>query len=238
MAQTWIQTAYAPVKQYLPRWLSGPIRSLGAAFLTPLLFSWRTGHLRSSLQNLAVTRSGAPLPWYSYPCIDFLKYRSYKGKTVMEFGAGQSTLWWGREAQRVVAFEGDARWYSRLKARIPSNVELHLVPIDSPRACVDAIHRIVDRRPEQRFDVIVIDGDWRSHMIAIAASLVTETGIIICDNAARRYAYDGFKDRDFRRVDFFGHAPGVVFTKCTSIFFRPDAFVFDPTYVIPDIARD
>lgn len=185
----------------------------------------------------AVSRSGDPLPWYTYPCIDFLKYRSYD-KTVLEFGVGQSTLWWAQRAKRVIGFEGDEVWRQKLKARVPSNVELHLVPIDSPSACVDAINRILSFQSDPRFDVIVIDGLWRYELIDIAASVVTDTGIIICDNAEGYGFYEGFKDRDFHRVDFFGNAPAVMLPHCTSIFFRPGSFVFDPKYPIPVIARE
>ena len=186
----------------------------------------------------AVSRSGAPLPWYTYPCIDFLKYRSYEDRTIIEFGAGQSTLWWAQRAKHVVAFEGDELWYQTLKVIVPSNVELYLVPIDSPLACVEAINRILSFQLNPRFDIAVIDGLWRYQMIAIAARLMKDTGVIICDNAEGYGFYEGFKERNFHRVDFFGNAPGVVLPHCTSIFFRPGSFVFDPKYPIPVIATE
>ena len=186
----------------------------------------------------AVSRTGDPLPWYTYPCIDFLKYRCYEGRTVLEFGAGQSTLWWAQRAKQVVAFEGDEVWLSKLKRRPPSNVELYLVPLDSPSASVEAVNRVLSFRSEPSFDVVVIDGLWRWELIDIAASAVTDTGIIICDNAEGYGFYDGFSHRDFHRVDFFGHAPGVVLPHCTSIFFRPRSFVFDARYPIPVVARE
>lgn len=238
MTQTWIQKAFRPLKTYLPRWISSPIRNLATALLTPILFSWRTGHLRSSFKMAAVTKSGDPLPWYTYPCIDFLRFRSYEDKTVLEFGAGQSTRWWAHRAKRVVAFEGDEAWLQKLKANIPSNVELHLVSMESPSACVEAVQRVLSDQSNPRFDIVVIDGLYRSDLIELATRVVLDTGIIICDNAESYGIYEGFKDRNFQRVDFFGNAPGVVLTHCTSIFFRTDPFVFDPKYSIPVIAKE
>lgn len=186
----------------------------------------------------AVSRSGDPLPWYTYPCIDFLKYRHFEDKTVLEFGVGQSTLWWGQRAKRVVGFEGDAAWHQKLKTRVSDNVELHLVPIDSPSSCVDAINRILSIQTDRRFDVIVIDGLWRQEIIDIAAVAVADSGFILCDNAEGYGFYEKFRDRDFYRVDFFGNAPGVLLPHCTSIFFRPGSFVFDPKCPIPVIAKE
>jgi len=125
-----------------------------------------------------------------------------------------------------------------VKASVPTNVELHLVPMDSPSACLGAIHRILRSQSDPRFDVVVIDGLWRYELIEIAARVVTDMGIIICDNAESYGIYEGFKDRNFHRVDFFGNAPGVVLSHCTSIFFRSDSFVFDPQNAIPVIAKE
>jgi hypothetical protein len=45
----------------------------------------------------------------------------------LEFGAGQSTLWWARQAEKVVSFEADRSWDAHLSKQIPANVSLHLV---------------------------------------------------------------------------------------------------------------
>ena len=92
------------MKKLFPSWLSNPVRNVVTAVLTPITTSYRTGHFRSSLKMAAVTRQGDPLPWYTYPAIDFLKDRNYAGKTVLEFGGGQSTLWWAAHAASVVTF--------------------------------------------------------------------------------------------------------------------------------------
>jgi hypothetical protein len=238
MTQIWIQKTFEPIRTCLPSWISDPIRSLGTAFLTPILFSLRTGHFRSSFKKAAVSRTGAALPWYTYPSIDFLRHRSYEGRTVLEFGAGQSTLWWAQRAARVVALEGDKAWFESLRPRLPSNVELIPVPIDTPDACVEAVNGALDARPDNRFDVVVIDGLWREQMIEIAARAVKDTGIIVCDNAEYYGIFEGFRDRGFLRVDFFGNAPGVVLQHCTSVYFRSESFAFEPSHPIPVVARE
>jgi len=202
MTKTWIQNAFLPFKSQFPRWISNTIRNSATAILTPIIFSWRTSHFKSSYKMAAVSKKGDPLPWYSYPCIDFLKHRSYENRSVLEFGAGQSTVWWAQRAKRVVALEEDELWLQKLKTRAPSNVELHLVPIDTPDVCVEEVNRVLCDQSGIRFDVIVIDGIWRYEMIDIADRLVSEEGIIICDNSKAYGIYEGFKDRDFERIDF------------------------------------
>src|SRR4051812_13882826 len=111
MTITRIQRSFSPFKTYLPKWAWQPIRALTTALCTPMLFSYQSGHFLSSLRMMAVAKNGAPLPWYSYPCIEFLKHRDYRDKVVLEFGGGQSTLWWAQRARRVVTLEGDQQWY-------------------------------------------------------------------------------------------------------------------------------
>lgn len=74
-------------------------------------------------------------------------------------------------------------------------------------------------------------------MIEIACEVVSESGAIVCDNAEGYGFFEGFRDRGFQRVDFFGHAPGVNLPHCTSIFFKPGAFLFDSGFPILVIAK-
>lgn len=238
MTQTRIQKGFKPFKAYFPPWLSNPIRSLFTAVLTPILYSWRTGHFKSSFKMAAVSRQGDPLPWYTYPCIDFLRYRSYENRLVLEFGGGQSTFWWAQRAKRVVTFERDGEWYEKLRSSLPSNVELYLVPMESPAACVEEVEKVLGMLPDSRFDIIVIDGLYRYDLIDVAQRVMTDTGVIICDNAEGYGFYGRFRDRNLDRVDFFGNAPGVVLPHCTSIYFRSGSFVFSPKYPIPVISSE
>ena len=55
----------------------------------------------------AVDKKGDPIPWYTYPAIDFLLLRDYRDKNILEFGSGQSTLWWAARAKFVLSLEED-----------------------------------------------------------------------------------------------------------------------------------
>jgi hypothetical protein len=238
MVQTGIQKGFAPFKRHLPGFVWKPIRSLATAFLAPAWFSFKTGHFKSSFKMAAVSRKGEPLPWYTYPCIDFLRFRDYQGKSVLEFGGGQSTLWWAQRAARVVAFEGDASWYENLKTLLPGNVNLFLVSMDTRPGCVEEVNKRLDGDAVPgKFDVIIIDGLYRSEMIEIALRVRSEGGVIITDNAEGYGFYEGFRKSGLQRVDFFGHAPGVVLPHCTSVFFGEKSFLFSPDIPIPVVSH-
>src|SRR3954463_2256551 len=76
---------------------------------------WRDyGHVKSARRGKCVDVIGNPIPWYTYPAIEYLKQLDFSTKNVFEFGAGQSTLFWAGRARRVVSVEDDAAWYQTI----------------------------------------------------------------------------------------------------------------------------
>jgi len=238
MTQTVIQKTFAPFKKWLPSWVYNPIRSLGVALIGPILFGYRSGYFRSAFKMAAVSKYGAPLPWYTYPCIDFLKYRQYENSIVLEFGGGQSTQWWASKAKHVVTLEGDKQWYEKIKGGMPDNVDLHHVSMQSKEKNVTDVKQLLATKQHSKYDVIVIDGLYRYEMIEIALNHLSDDGVLICDNAEGYGFYEGLKDSGLCRVDFFGNAPGVVLAHATSIYFKPSAPIFSSVNPIPVIAKE
>lgn len=237
MARTLIQRAFAPFKTYLPKWIWMPIRGVATAVLTPIRFSYRSGHFRSSLKRAAVARDGSPLPWYTYPCIEFLAARSFTDKSVLEFGGGHSTMWWAARAKHVVTIDDNAHWYDRLKRQVPANVDLHHITFSTVGAWVADVERAVRSVGATTFDVIIIDGHHRSQTVAIARRYLTADGMIICDDSEGHGVFAALQHSGLNRVDFFGYAPGVVLPHCTSIVFGPNCFALKAEWPIPTIAR-
>lgn len=216
----------ALAKRFTPQFVWSPCRKLLTALITPIRFSLDTGHFRSSLKAAAVDRRGEPLPWYTYPAIDFLAAQDFTGRSVLEFGGGHSTLWWAKRAASVVALEEDADWYARLSRKLPSNASLISAKYDfDPTLIADA----------SRFDVIVVDGLNRMTAAQKAIEHVSSEGFVILDNSEGHWGGGGlhgfpiqdlFRSLGFMRVDFYGYTPGVVAPHCTSMFFKVGSFAF------------
>lgn len=235
MKQLIIHHIYKPIKKYLPSWISKPIRNILTGVLTPIWYSYRTGHFLSSLRAISVTKNGTPIPWYTYPCIEFLNARFYENKRILEFGGGQSTLWWSSRANHLVTFESDRNWYLMLKQKIQNNVDLYHIPELYPSICIEEIYKTLNKEyMNTKFDIIIIDGLFRRDLVKVAIELLSEDGAIICDNAEGYGFYDEFKKTSFKRIDFFGNAPGIILPHCTSIFFNRNTFLIDSVYPFPE----
>lgn len=219
------------LKYVLPKFLTDFLSGTYVAFVTPVLYSIRTGHFKSAYKMMSVDRHGKPIPWYTYPCVDFLKRRNYEDKTVLEFGGGQSTLWWAKRAKHVVVMEGNEGWLKKLEARVGGNVDLHLVNNNSGKECFANINEILDQNYSvNKFDIIIIDGLWRDEISDIASKVMAPDGIIIYDNSDREGEYIGncyekFKNSGLSRIDFFGYLARTTTPLCTSVFFHPRSFI-------------
>ena len=70
----------------LPKPIWNLLRKSANAVLGPLHFSLETGHLRSCLKSRAVDRHGNPLPWFTYPAIQFLLPKDWRQRLPRLFG--------------------------------------------------------------------------------------------------------------------------------------------------------
>lgn len=212
--------------------LPAPLRNLATAIMGPLRFSHRTGHFRSSLFRRAMGPRGQPLPWYSYPAIHFLAARDHSRRHVLEFGGGQSTLWWAQRAASVTTLEGDARWAARLRARAPGTVRVHEARMDDARTNVADVERLLLEFGRERYDVIVIDGLYRGELVDLARRHLAPDGVLVGDDSEGYGFHEAFRSTDLMRVDFYGHAPGVWKEHCTSLWFGPEADLLRPAHPI------
>jgi len=215
------------------------VRKIGAAFLTPIRWSYYSGHFKSSLSLKSFDRHGKPLPWLTYPANDFLMTRDFSESSVLEFGGGNSTLFWASNAKSVVTLDENVDWVKYLRKKIPTNVTLFNVVKDRS-AQVMPVREILSNVGEKKFDLVIVDGMNRQQMFLIGLEYLSSKGMIVCDNSDTTdysivWNSEGTEKFNFHKVDFYGHAPGVIEPQCTSVLFSADC-EFTRLDVIPRLA--
>ncbi len=123
--------------------------------------------------------SGLILPWFTHGALDEILTWDLVGKTVLEWGGGESTAWWASRCERVFTVEYDgpqsAPWRAMIEEMARPNVELFTAPLDRPDLYPAIPHwRCVA-------DIFVIDGDHRAECLRTALS-VHRPLTIIFDN--------------------------------------------------------
>lgn len=125
------------------------------------------------------------IPWVTPEAIDMLAYFCKPWHTVMEFGAGGSTLFFARRTKFVLSFEHDQTWGdwtfgTAMKRGIDDKVELHVCPD------VAACDRIAGDRT---FNIVLVDCDGLDRYDAASMALrrVRKEGVILVDNYSADY---------------------------------------------------
>lgn len=110
------------------------------------------GHSLTVATGLPMVGDGSPIPWYTYPCLDFLCDLETSSWKVLEFGSGQSTLYWASRAAFVLTYENSAEWFKIMREKSPANVEIRLFEGE----------KTLDEIPQLEFlpDLVVVDG-WK-----------------------------------------------------------------------------
>ena len=183
------------------------------------------GHLKSASLGQSVDAAGEPVPWYTYPAIEYLKQLDFSGASLFEYGSGNSTLWWSRRVRSVVAVEHDREWHGQVARLAPQNctVLFHA----SAEAYANAIHDYPDG-----FDLIVVDGlvPGRTRLRCARAALerLRPGGAIILDNSDwLPESSFALRESGLLEVDMIGFCPINDYTSTTSIYFDR-AFRFQP----------
>jgi len=171
------------------------------------------GYLRSKEQELPCDGDGRPIPLYTYPTIEYLAQLDLAERTVFEFGAGQSSLFWRERARRVISVENNRDWFERMRADAGANHEL-LFRAET-RAFCDAILEY-----EECFDVIVVDGAENRYQCAVnAIKRLGRGGLIILDNSDWHFETARLlRESGLIQIDMMGFKPTAHHAAATSLF--------------------
>jgi hypothetical protein len=174
------------------------------------------GMWRSIANNSCIDRHGKPLPWYTYPAIEYLETLDFSGCRVFEYGSGNSSLFWAARARTVTSVEDNPQWHAQVQRGAGSNQVVMLRPGKNDYVAAIAS----DGAP---YDVVVIDGNHRLECTRAAMEHVTPGGLIVLDNSDRSTEKPCgalLREADFIQVDFCGFGPMNGYRWSTSIFFR------------------
>lgn len=186
-------------------------------------------------QKQCVDRDGAPIPWYTYPAIEYLSQFDYAGKKVFEYGCGNSSLFWAARAGKVVSVEDNPQWFAKWQKEF-SVPGLEICLCDEKAGYEETIFA-----SGEKYDVIVVDGKRRAQCATAAVRALETGGIVILDdsdrvNTSKEYqkAVQILKAADLLQVDFYGFCPMNVYSKATSVFFSRE-FRFPLKYNIQPV---
>lgn len=159
-----------------------------------------------------VAADGRPIPWYTYPAIEYFNQWDVRGINIFEYSSGNSSLYWAERGANVYSVEHDPNWYKIIFDQ--SSSLKSLVLCEDKDRYTNSIHLF-----DTPFDIIVIDGVWRNECAIEALSCCKEHTVIILDNS------DWYTDvasilrsKGYFQIDWSGFGPINTYAWTTSLF--------------------
>jgi len=162
----------------------------------------------------------AAQPLLTWPFLDFIEHLDLQGQSLIELGAGFSTIWLSKRFGKVRSFETNAEWHSAVARNVASNVELSLVPLDELESAQ------LEYRGE---DWLLVDFAGKrtaflKHFLT-RVSAPTRPAAIVLDNADwYRRGAQLLKQHGYLELPFYGFKSGQSWISCTSLFIEPARF--------------
>ncbi|MEP7323363.1 MAG: hypothetical protein ABI761_15670 [Saprospiraceae bacterium] len=174
------------------------------------------------------------IPWVVFKAKNWIDSYLNENMFVFEWGSGGSTIYFANRVKKVISIEHSIEWYEKVSNTIGyekiKNCDYFLIePQKSSIAqflpygsytyvsktfkehsnlLFKKYVRKIDEYPDEKFDLIMIDGRSRAACINHAVKKVKKGGYLLLDNSERDIYLPVMKKLNrFTRHDFFGNGP-------------------------------
>ena len=119
------------------------------------------------------------VPWISYSAISYIRLHLIKSKSeVLEFGSGMSTIWYSCRVKSVVSIEDSQEWLQVIKSELQKRGITNVALYERHK---EDYYRPIDTK--DMFDLIMIDGSYRSDCIEANFPRLKSDGVMYLDNS-------------------------------------------------------
>jgi len=212
--------SYKQLQIALPESVDPPMERKLKRTLDNFLFEYAA--YSSMTQELPLDCTGAPIPWFTYPAIEYMNQIDFSACRVLEFGSGNSSLYWASRCAHLSSVERDPDWFNKVKEQL-SGSSTNITCTQSLESYLAYVETLMPKS----FDVVVVDGADRFVTAKAALPMLKDDGLIILDNSDwYPNACELLRESGLIQVDFCGFGPINSYTWCTSFFLSRS---FQPT---------
>lgn len=191
----------------------------------------RYGQFRTVTNMDCIDPYGKPIPWYTYPAIEYLSHLDFSKKKIFEYGSGNSSLWWLGKASSVVSVEDNEKWYEKVSEEAHAHFDRFKYILEKNK------NKYISALDADTYEIVIIDGKYRPECANHVLSLYkdSERGEMLVFDNSDWYHETIQKIREtlnWIEVDFHGLGPINNYTWTTSIFLNPN-LASNIKYAIP-----
>ncbi len=185
------------------------------------------GHRKSVVLRSCVNAKGEPIPWFTYPAIEYIAQLDLRNCEMLEWGSGNSSHFFSARSKFITSIEDNRDWFEKVSSAKNGNHEIHLADNDNYYKLPLSFNK--------KFDIIIIDGNQRDKCAETALDLIKDDGLIIYDNSERDPGVCAMlRKKGLIQVDMHGFGPINNYTWTTTFFFTR-LFNFEPLSLQPTI---
>mgnify|MGYP006870478108 CR=1 FL=1 len=205
------------LKMIIPKSLKKTLEPYRKQWRNFKILAFEYGQWRTIKNWECVDKDGKPIPWFTYPAIEYLNHLDLSDCSVFEYGLGFSTLFWLQRVKDLVSVENDRIWYKTISEKIEESARIKYLFFENPKGYVNSL-----LLQNKKFDIYVIDGRWRGECAKVVLNNITQYGgdMIIFDNSDWYPRSIEFlrNNLNWVEVGFHGFGPIADFTTTTTIF--------------------
>jgi hypothetical protein len=162
----------------------------------------------------------AAQPLLTWPFLDFIDHLDLQQQSLIELGAGFSTVWLSKRFGKVRSFETNPEWHTAVARNIASNVELSLIPLEQ-------LEQAQLEYREEEWLLVDFAGKrtaFLNHFLE-RVSTSRKPAAIVLDNADwYRRGAQLLQQHGYLELPFYGFKSGQSWISCTSLFMDPARF--------------
>tara|TARA_R110000787_G_C13280268_1_gene432426 strand:+ start:221 stop:754 length:534 start_codon:yes stop_codon:yes gene_type:complete len=143
---------------------------------------------------------------------EFLLSIFKQNDTVLEFGAGMSTLHFSTNVKSYISIEHDHIWFSNIKQKAQSNVSLYHADCfyknnnvhcdytsDTEKERWRPYFEMVHNIPKQKYSKVFIDGRARAYCATEVFDYLDDDGLLIIHDYSGRYKYHNIVESLYKK---------------------------------------
>ncbi len=190
----------------------------GSVQLMLLSYLKENGWFKSFKTKRSIDMNGNPIPWNTYPYINFIEERLRMDMNIFEYGGGNSTLWYAQRVKSIKSVENDKGWFEIISKKLPSNASMVYKNLEYNGEYSKEV-----LNGGTKYHIIIVDGRDRVNSVKHSLNKLTDDGVIVFDNSDLidyKEAITLLKNNGFKKLDFIGMSPITAHKNSTSIFYR------------------
>lgn len=159
-------------------------------------------------------------PLLTWPFLDFIEHLDLREQSLIELGAGFSTIWLSKRFGKIRSFETNPEWHAAVARNVASNVELSLVSL----AQLESAQLEYRGEPWLLVDFAGKRTAFLHHFLSQLNAQARPVAIVLDNSDWYRRGAQLLKRHGYLELPFWGFKSGQSWISCTSLFIDPARF--------------